>query len=91
MQLDLECLSSRYVAFYHNIAFFQRPWQVRSASFNILVQDGTAEATEEEPEEDETARAFREAAEALREQREEAAMAVEDRISKCAVPCAVAE
>ena len=52
----------------------------------LLVQDGAsgAEAAEATPEEDETTRAFRQAAVALREQREEAAMSVEERISKCA-------
>ena len=50
------------------------------------LQDGAAAAAEDAegtPEEDETTRAFRAAAEALREQREEAAMSVEERISKC--------
>jgi hypothetical protein len=52
----------------------------------MRTQNGAAEAAEEEGEEDETARAFRQAAEALKEQREEAALAPEDRISKCAKP-----
>ena len=47
------------------------------------VQDGVAEEMEEE--ETETARMFRQAAEALKEKREEDAMSVEERISKCGV------
>lgn len=47
------------------------------------MQDGVAEEMEEE--ETETARMFRQAAEALKEKREEDAMSVEERISKCGV------
>lgn len=46
----------------------------------VPVQDNEAEEAEEESE---TARMFREAAEALKEKRDEEAMSVEERISKC--------
>lgn len=44
------------------------------------MQDNEAEQADEESE---TARMFREAAEALKEKRDEEAMSVEERISKC--------
>ncbi len=46
----------------------------------VAVQDDEPEEADEETE---TARMFREAAEALKEKREEEAMSVEERISKC--------
>lgn len=45
------------------------------------MQDGAAEGGEEE--EDETARLFRQAAEALKKKREEDALPVEERIARC--------